>query len=476
MSRIHPMITSFRDRSRQSNLLTAGIPLAVLALAFLLGQRASALWLGLLVAALGALVLLIRPALGLLALVAAALLVPLEISTGTEVYLNLGALLVPALLLLWVLDMIRRQALRLVPSPTTRPLALFLLAGLFSLFLGRATWDPSVPVRSSFLLVQLAQWAIFAFSAGAFWLTANIAKRLAHLQWLVVTFLVLGGGLAVLRLLPGVGSLANAMTTIAFVRAPFWILLAGLAGGQLLFNQQLTAIQRGGLLLSLGAVLFYAFVAQQEAASNWVGIAAVAGILVWLRWPGWRIPIVLLLLVLALLGFLLPTIYNFAGGDAEWFASGGSRLALTGRVVEMTVQHNPVTGLGPAAYRPYGFTQPLVYAHIIWAHPLISSHNNYVDIFAHTGLVGLFLFGWLAIEIGRLGLRLRARFTEGFAAGYLNGMLAVGVGSLVIMLLADWILPFVYNIGFPGFQASVLVWLFLGGLVALENLAAPEEH
>ena len=45
------MITSFRDRSRQSNLLTAGIPLAVLALAFLLGQRASALWLGLLVAA-----------------------------------------------------------------------------------------------------------------------------------------------------------------------------------------------------------------------------------------------------------------------------------------------------------------------------------------------------------------------------------------------------------------------------------------
>ena len=38
------------------------------------------------------------------------------------------------------------------------------------------------------------------------------------------------------------------------------------------------------------------------------------------------------------------------------------------------------------------------------------------------------------------------------------------------MLLADWILPFVYNIGFPGFQASVLVWLFLGGLVALENM------
>ncbi|NMC78657.1 MAG: hypothetical protein GYA59_04775 [Chloroflexi bacterium] len=35
------------------------------------------------------------------------------------------------------------------------------------------------------------------------------------------------------------------------------------------------------------------------------------------------------------------------------------------------------------------------------------------------------------------------------------------------MMLADWMLPFVYNIGFPGFQASLLVWLFLGGLVAM---------
>ena len=367
--------------------------------------------------------------------------------------------------------MIRRQALRLVPSPTTRPLALFLLAGLLSLLIGRATWDPSVPVRSSFLLVQLAQWAIFAFSAGAFWLTANLAKRLAHLQWLVVTFLVVGGGLAVLRLLPRIGTLVNGVTTQAFIRAPFWILLAGLAGGQLLFNRSLTPLRRAGLLLLLGAVVVYAFGLQQEAASNWVGIVAVSGMLVWLRWPRWRGPILLLLLVLAGMGFLLPAVYNFAGGDSEWFESGGSRLVLIGRVVELTVQHNPITGLGPAAYRPYGFTQPLVYAHVIWARPLISSHNNYVDIFAHTGLVGLLLFGWLALEIGRLGLRLRARFTEGFAAGYVNGMLAVGVGSLVIMLLADWILPFVYNIGFPGFQASVLVWLFLGGLVALENLA-----
>ena len=42
--------------------------------------------------------------------------------------------------------------------------------------------------------------------------------------------------------------------------------------------------------------------------------------------------------------------------------------------------------------------------------------------------------------------------------------------------MADWILPFVYNIGFPGFQASVLVWLFLGGLVALEGMGETERE
>ena len=125
---------------------------------------------------------------------------------------------------------------------------------------------------------------------------------------------------------------------------------------------------------------------------------------------------------------------------------------------------------GPAAYRNYAKSQPLYYMGAYYLRPWVSSHNNYVDLFSHVGLVGLGLFFWFAAEVTRLGLRLRTNFIEGFSAGYVNGMLATGVGALVLMLLADWILPFVYNIGFPGFQASVLVWLFLGGLVALEQV------
>jgi hypothetical protein len=63
--------------------------------------------------------------------------------------------------------------------------------------------------------------------------------------------------------------------------------------------------------------------------------------------------------------------------------------------------------------------------------------------------------------------------TNGFERGYAHGLVAAWIGSLAIMVLADWMLPFVYNIGFDGFQASILVWLFLGGLTVLSR--APEQ-
>lgn len=463
------MLTSLRNRAQQHNPTAALVVAAVLGLAFLLGLRASPLWLGLLAAGVGGLLLLVRPSLGLFALVAAALVAPLEFGTGTDVSLNPAALLVLALGALWLLDQVRRGQIRIVATRASWPLLLFLLASLLSLLIGRATWDPLVPVKGNFLLVQLAQWAIFAFSALAFWLTANLVTDQRTLWRLTAFFLLLGGGVAILRVLPGLTGPLDRFTTAAFIRAPFWVLLAALAGGQLLWNRRLSPVWRGFLIAALLAALVYALVDQQEAASNWVGIGATLGVLVWLRFPRLRMPLLALLLLAALSGALFPTLYDFAGGDVEWQESGGSRLVLIGRVVEVTMR-NPITGLGPAAYRPYANMTPLAYGRAFWTNPVINSHNNYVDIFAHTGLVGLALFLWFMAEVALLAWRLGRRFQTGFAAGYVNAMLAAWAGIMVVMLLLDWFLPFVYNVGFPGFQASVLVWLFFGGLVALENM------
>jgi len=441
-----------------------------------LGYRASMTWLTLLVVGLGGLVLLQRPAWGLLAVIPAALIVPLEIGTGSDVKLNVVSLLVPALLAIWGLEIaVRAGKIRLAAGKVNPPLAFFIVEGLLALFIGLAIWDPLVPRRDSFILVQLAQWSIFAFSAGAFWLTANLAKDRRWLRWMTATFLLIGGTLAILVVLsstsgvlaPEIGAAVNRGAALG--RAPFWMLLAAMSVGQLLFNRDLKPPMRIFLVVVLGAALVYAFILQRQVASHWLGISVALAALTWLRFPRLRWLAVVAILALAVAGGLFSRVYHFAGGDAEWEESGASRLLLIERVVEVTMR-NPITGLGPAAYRPYANMKPLAYGRAFWVAPQINSHNNYVDIFAHQGVVGLGLFAWFVFEMIRLGRRLHRRFVDGFAAGYVNGMLAAGAASLAIMMLADWILPFVYNIGFPGFQASVLVWLFMGGLVALDNM------
>jgi hypothetical protein len=439
-----------------------------------LGSRASARWLVLLGAGVGTIFLIHWPILGLFALVPAALVVPVEFGTGTEVALNPATLLVPALLALWFLDMIRLRELRLVPSRTTRPLVLFLFAGLLSLLVGNVLWDPVVPRSASFAVVQLAQWAIFAFSAGAFWLMGNLVEEEIWLRRLVMVFLVFGGALTLAIALSGGANLIKlGVATAAVARASFLLLLMALGGGQLLFNGSLSTGWRLYLMAVLGAVLVYAFHLMRETVAFWVSVAAVAGALAWLRWPRLRWFAVVLLLVLIGTGLLSSAVYEFAGGDAEWEESGGSRLALIGRVVEVTMR-NPITGLGPAAYRRYAAVKPLPYGRALWLQPAINSHNNYVDLFSHVGLLGLGIFFWFATEVTLLGLRLRTHFTQGFAAGYVNAMVAAWAGAMILMLFIDEILPFVYNVGFAGFQASMLVWLFLGGLVALENMMLRE--
>ena len=49
------------------------------------------------------------------------------------------------------------------------------------------------------------------------------------------------------------------------------------------------------------------------------------------------------------------------------------------------------------------------------------------------------------------------------------------IGALALMALADWFLPFVYNIGFPGFQISSLIWMFLGGALVLEQMVRAQD-
>ena len=419
----------------------------------------------------GIMVLLLKPQLGLLALIIVALVAPMQINTGTDVAINPTTLLVPGLIGVWVLSMIVRKDLNFVHSRVNLPLALFLASMLLSLVIGQAIWDSFVPQSGSFVLVQIAQWAIFAFSAGAFWMTANLVTDEIWLRRMVFLFIGLAAIIGLLRSIPSAYPFVIKAFTFAVYRPPFWVLLASLAGGQLLFNPRLSSPVRFVLGVIVLSTVLFVFIIERATLSYWVGISVALAVLLWLKLKHGKIILVALVGLLLLTGQILPRAYDFAGGESEWVESGGSRLVLAERVVSVTMR-NPITGLGPAAYRPYARMKPLPYKDAFWVSPDISAHNNYVDIFAHSGIVGLVLFFWFVAEFILLCLRVSKRHLSGFSRGYVNGVLAAFAGSLTIMLLADWILPFVYNISFIGFQASILVWLMMGGVVAIERLTA----
>jgi O-antigen ligase len=152
----------------------------------------------------------------------------------------------------------------------------------------------------------------------------------------------------------------------------------------------------------------------------------------------------------------------FLGGDNQFSLT--TRYAAWGVLWEI-IRLNPILGLGPANYHSYtpffdflGFSMNF------------SSHNNYVDIVAQTGLAGLACFLWFVWETAKLIWRLKSKVPEGFPRAYVIGAMGALAGTLVAGMLGDWILPFVYNIGLEGFRASGLGWMFLGAVVALEHI------
>lgn len=435
-----------------------------------LAPRASSRPALLLLAGLGGLVLLTRPEWGLVVLIPAGLVVPFSLGTGTGTEVPISLLLLAALLGIWLLRMAHRREVRLAPSPANAPLlALVGVAGL-SIVVGDALWNPFVQTKGNFGLVQLAQWSVFLFSAGAFWLTANLVRDVRWLKWMVAAFLGLGAAYIGLRLAAGGASLAGRLFPPGAASALFWVWLVALAGGQVLFNRRLRPAARLALAGLVAATLAVAWFQGRDWVSGWAPPLAALLLLFWLRSPATGAAVTLGL------GLGVQLFYPYFYTNVVLTAvQSGSFLRLDAwRGVWQLVGNRWPLGLGLAAY--WHYWRDLIGTWAYSAHNVdtatsVAAHNNYVDLYAQMGMVGVAAFAWLAAALWRQGWRLRRAFGDGFEAGYINGCLAGLVASLAAGMLSDWLLPFVYNVGLAGMRASLLGWLFLGGLVALEQVA-----
>jgi hypothetical protein len=450
--------------------------LGVLTASGLVGLRPSLPILILVVGACGLALLLQRPGLALFVMAALSFTLPLEIGTGSEVSLTPPVFLITLAAGVWLLNGLRERRLRLPASRTILPLLLFVGSGLLSLGAGIIYWDPFVPRAGGLLLVQLAQWAIFALSAAVFLLAGDLGQDTHWLQIATWTFLILAGVVVLENYVPWLHRALGWYNPWRAKSGMLFAWLGALGTGQLVFNRRLSPLVRLFLLLLLLGTGYVAWFQEREWVSAWGPFSAATLMVIWLRvWRHSRtLAVVAAGVLIGLAVLLFPIVFVHAGGEQELEVSWGGRLALYQAVLDLVEPH-PVLGLGPAAYRHYAYTRPLSMGagRAFYVRPWVSSHNNYIDIYAQMGLVGLGLFLWFLVELGVLGWRLAPRFSQGdFADGYVQGALAGLTGSVVAMLLVDWFLPYVYNVGFPGFRTSALAWMFLGGLLALEQITA----
>jgi hypothetical protein len=230
-----------------------------------------------------------------------------------------------------------------------------------------------------------------------------------------------------------------------------------MAFGQAAFNRQLHSAWRlalGGLVI---ATFYVSFGQSRFWASGWLPpLVAMVAIL----WAG--APRIGLLVTFMAVLMAIPNIQRTIGlimVDEQY--SWITRLEAWRIVAEIT-RASPVLGFGPANYYWYTPLFPILGWHVEF-----SSHNQYVDIAAQTGLLGLVCFVWFAWELSRLSWDLKLIVPDGFARAYVLGAFGGLVATLVSGMLADWVLPNVYNITLSGMRASVMGWIFLGGLMSL---------
>ncbi len=424
--------------------------LLIAAIAFMASQRQLTL---VLVLPLGiglGLTFLRWPPVGLIVASVAGLVVPFLGPSG----LNVTMILVALLLGLWLLDLlVRQRPIQFALSRTLWPLLSFVVVAVISFGVGQLPWL-SFALHAP-LGAQLGGLSIIVLSVGTFLLVANQIRDLRWLSRLTWTFLAIGGLSVLVRsVLPAFGLPTRDL--FQQVGTVFYVWLVGMAFSQAMFNQDLHRGWRlalGGLVL---ATLYFLFIVKFADKSGWLtSFVCIAAIIVARSWrAGLALaPVAALSALYLWTGLVATDEYSISTRFDAWI--------IMGQIIKI----NPLWGLGFANYYWYTPLFPIRGYAVSF-----NSHNNYVDIVAQMGLVGLVCFLWLLCEIGRLGWGLRRHMPAGFAQAYVYGALGGLAGMVVAGMLGDWVLPFFYNIGLNGFRSSMLGWLFLGGLVSLAQM------
>jgi hypothetical protein len=344
-----------------------------------------------------------------------------------------------------------RKQLSLRPTPANRPLLLFMATAVLALVWSNVFRDPLVRAWGSFPFVQAASTFVILLLGGAFLLVVNAVDDLCIVKVIVILFLA-------------VSILGYLELGLVQTRGVYTMWVIALAYSQALFNQRLPWWLRVACLGLTAMWIEWSLLRRLTWLASWVPSVAVLGLLTFLR--SRKLFLILMIFAIAFLFSQKHVIEAAFAVESE--VSGNTRLDAWAVNWRVTGKHL-LFGTGPAGYAAYYMTY--------WPDDGVATHSNYVDILAETGVVGLFFYLWFFGAILWSGYRAFRRFQGrwDFATAYAAAALVGCIGTMMVMGLGDWVIPFAYTQGIEGYDYAIYSWIFLGGLYAVERLAPPEQ-
>ena len=404
----------------------------------------------LLVGVIVTLALLRQPNLGFILLFLGGMFIPFAGPGG----LNAAAATVALMLALWIMEMfVVQRNFQFVRSHSMLPIIIFLVISTLAFFIGQIPWF--VFARQAPMTAQIGGYAIFVFSIGGMLLAAHLIKDIEWLKRIVWVFIGLSAIYIIGRAL-GISFIGRIYQFGFTAQSMFWTWLVALVFSQVMYNTELTRRMKGLLIVFVLLIFYVGIVQGYEWKSGWFPALIAVAALIGIRYRN----LIVFAIPFVIAGALYFVIALIGTDSYSW----GTRLDAWRIVLEIS-RISPFLGMGFGNYYWYTPLFPIRGYHVVF-----NSHSQFVDLIAQTGYLGLLSFFWLFFELGRLSWKLARQLPEGFGRAYAYAILAGIIATPVAAFLGDWVLPFVYNVGFNGFRASILPWIFMGGVISLEQM------
>jgi O-antigen ligase len=362
------------------------------------------------------------------------------------------------LLLIWAGRMFLTGKWKLVPSDLNKPM--FALAGvvLASLACAQIVYDPTIPVVHHLLITQAAEAGMFLLAIGAFLLASNTLVTRKWLSALFYPVLFVG-------VYTSVSKLADLPTIVPIGWAP---LITSIAAAYVLARLLFSSTKgwaKAGLVVAL-----IVFVAVPCTSLGWIsGLLAISATLMTLVLLKSRKAFVWLAVALLLFAVVsrpfLSGMYQTSEDQGDF-----DRFGIWSDAAHMALDTNPILGIGPGNFYPYSFRFGSIW---YGRYTYTTAHNNYAQIVAEMGLLGLAVLFWLLFAGIKTGVKLfrEARTDLKWIPAAAT---AIFVGFAASSVLGDYMFPNRANGGLFHFGISVYIWLTLGAAVAASRVPSDE--